>query len=608
VLGLVVVAFTLAVGASSADAAGLVWGAAGEILHPASPAPAVASDHFTDVSCWGAGDCAAIGYLEAESHYRVIVATESNGIWGQAGLVQLANVNATESSLESIACVAPGDCAAVGYEKAPAEAEQAIVISATGGVWEAGATVIPSPSGAEGAVLDGVSCTGPGTCTAVGGAPGVQSVDEPKPMAVSEKSGSWEAAELVAEPPSANPGGELESISCPAAGECMATGWYSATTTLELFGAHEVEGHWSSEEIEVEGDLSPESTHFHVSCSTPQSCGASGYFSPGSTYTALAATYQGGNWSSAAQVISAPSLPGGPEDNFLDGLSCPVAGACSSIGGWYDYASSEYLPMITSLTASGEWGASQGVTLPSDAITMATAEALNVSPEPSLEGISCWAAGDCAAVGYYMTEAGEFVPMVDTETAGVWGAAEKVGVPTDADPVGEARLEGVSCTATEACGAVGIFEDQAGELRGMGISAQPPSTAVITTPPAVPGAPNQPSPTPPPKPSKPTLKIGSLELAKGGLKVSLSCGKAAACKGTLLLTKIGAGKKTSKAVLARASYTIPADRQKTVALKLTASGRNLLTALGRKHAKSSAAKLTATVAGGATQSKSVRLP
>jgi hypothetical protein len=101
----------------------------------------------------------------------------------------------------------------------------------------------------------------------------------------------------------------------------------------------------------------------------------------------------------------------------------------------------------------------------------------------------------------------------------------------------------------------------------------------------------------------PSLKIAGVKLSGGGLGVTLSC-KRATCKGSLRLTK-ASGKSV---VLAQGPYSVASGHQKTVTAKLTPEGSALLTALLKGKGKPVAAKLTATVTGGKSQSQSLKFP
>jgi hypothetical protein len=105
----------------------------------------------------------------------------------------------------------------------------------------------------------------------------------------------------------------------------------------------------------------------------------------------------------------------------------------------------------------------------------------------------------------------------------------------------------------------------------------------------------------------PSLKIGDLKLSGGGLNVTLSC-NGGTCKGGLLLTEIPAAKKSPRIVLAKGPYKLVSGHQKTVTAKLTTKGQALLTSLLKGKGKPVPAKLTATVIGGSTQSRTLQFP
>lgn len=73
-----------------------------------------------------------------------------------------------------------------------------------------------------------------------------------------------------------------------------------------------------------------------------------------------------------------------------------------------------------------------------------------------LHGVSCPAAGSCAAVGDYYTTAGDALrgkPMVATETGGTWEPATAI-VPAGSEE--QVVLESVSCVTVGTCVAVGV--------------------------------------------------------------------------------------------------------------------------------------------------------
>lgn len=459
-------------GMSVATAApGLVWGSVSEVGPPAS-APSGERMLLTDLSCPAAGDCVAIGTLEPKHELQALVVEETNGVWGKAAFVDVPEaLEITYSQLESIDCSAVGDCTAVGYDETKAGVFQAIVASETGGSWGV-AQVVQQPATSAHATLASVACTGPGSCIAVGESKNA-STTKYEAVAVTEASGTWEAAVAVPQPADATPNGGLQSVSCPTAGVCAATGWYQSKTTgsYDAMGANDVDGTWTSEGIAIPNDNMEGLTGLYVSCSTSSSCGASGhYYEAFPISRAITASYADGKWSPSVQLIDSPS---GNEYTYLSPPSCPASGSCAAVGGFYIPAEEESEPMVTSATG-GVWGGAGGtVSLPSNALTEVEAKTRGTERYGELYSVSCWAVGACEAVGEYVPQAGEYAAMVASETGGVWGQAEEIASPSNADANNEAVawLEGLSCTTSGLCGAVGSYKDNADEYRGMTASA-----------------------------------------------------------------------------------------------------------------------------------------
>ncbi len=73
--------------------------------------------------------------------------------------------------------------------------------------------------------------------------------------------------------------------------------------------------------------------------------------------------------------------------------------------------------------------------------------------------MSCPAAGQCAAVGYYVDSAGVAQPLIETLSAGAWTVAASPGVGTSA----ATYLQGVSCPVVGVCTAVGYYVGTSGK-------------------------------------------------------------------------------------------------------------------------------------------------
>ena len=168
------------------------------------------NNYLQSISCPSAGNCTAIGSNNANFGIAI---EERNGSWQEG--TNLANPPGYASTLlASVSCSSPGNCTAVGSasDQAPAGApvhgvpiilEQGAGITESNGVWGA-YSIIPNPTGETVSVLNGVSCTSPGNCTAVGfsgaqppaaptlnGAPHFGGVRSSNGIAITESSGTW---------------------------------------------------------------------------------------------------------------------------------------------------------------------------------------------------------------------------------------------------------------------------------------------------------------------------------------------------------------------------------------------------------------------------------
>jgi hypothetical protein len=75
--------------------------------------------------------------------------------------------------------------------------------------------------------------------------------------------------------------------------------------------------------------------------------------------------------------------------------------------------------------------------------------------------VSCSAAGDCSAGGFYASSVVDHVPTVQalvvTETGGTWGTAQEVPGSAALNAGGFAEISSVSCSAPGACSAGGEY-------------------------------------------------------------------------------------------------------------------------------------------------------
>ena len=208
------------------------------------------NNYLQSISCPSAGNCTAIGTNNVNFGIAI---EERNGSWQEG--TNLANPPGyATAQLTSVSCSSPGNCTAVGSvsDHAPDGApvhgvpiilEQGAGITESNGVWGA-YSIIPNPTGETVSVLNGVSCTSPGNCTAVGfsgaqppsaptlnGAPHYGGVRSSTGISLTESSGTWGG--LSAQLPS---GLILDGVVCITSALCVTYGaigtssvWVSAS-------------------------------------------------------------------------------------------------------------------------------------------------------------------------------------------------------------------------------------------------------------------------------------------------------------------------------------------------------------------------------------------
>jgi hypothetical protein len=192
------------------------------------------------VTCRATGACTAAGkYVDAAGHQQGLLISSSGGTWAAVPAPTPPNDANVDPSIvpSSLACADADDCAAVGTYINPLQNSLGLLFSETGGVWGDGTgATLPAdaaPSGTVGdqtVVLASVACPQAGDCTAVGWY--FDNDENGQGLLVDEDGGTWQPGVEVTLPANAVQGLEkqsagLDSIACPAIGNCLATGVYT---------------------------------------------------------------------------------------------------------------------------------------------------------------------------------------------------------------------------------------------------------------------------------------------------------------------------------------------------------------------------------------------
>jgi hypothetical protein len=136
---------------------------------------------LASVACTSPGSCVAVGsYTDTTGSVQAMVAVEASGTWDRASEIKLPPGAKTSGGgpgenlalgLHSVTCTTPGNCVAVGQYYTKSSGYEGMVATETNGAWGQ-ASKLTLPPGAEPkgqfAGLDSLACTSPGHCVAVG--------------------------------------------------------------------------------------------------------------------------------------------------------------------------------------------------------------------------------------------------------------------------------------------------------------------------------------------------------------------------------------------------------------------------------------------------------
>jgi hypothetical protein len=443
---------------------GVQWGRAEEVpgtarLNTFGPAGANA------VSCWSVNNCAAGGYYNGSTGQQAFVVAERAGRWGKArqvpGLAALnvglaaQNIGAN-AAVTSLSCAPGGYCVAGGYYTDAGGHSQGFVVTGVKGRWR---TVVKVPglvalNTGGNAAVNSVSCPAAGQCAAAGS---YTSGSGGQGFVVSQASGVWGTAEDVPGLAVLNTGGSASagSLSCGSAGNCAAGGYYTGTSAgQQAFVVSDVNGTWGTAE-EVPGTAAlnggMHAQVYSVSCARDGYCASGGYYRPstGETHAPFVAIGRNGRWD-AAVALSGSALNGSASEVHL--VSCPSARSCVAVGDTQDFCcdaeGNSYDQVWAASQTKGVWGVA-------DLVPGKWARGFPNS-------LSCPSAGNCGVGGVYnypvIVFGGDGRAFVASETNGRWARAELVPGVNRLDFFG-ASVSSVSCPSAGQCTAAGFYFD-----------------------------------------------------------------------------------------------------------------------------------------------------
>jgi hypothetical protein len=409
------------------------------------------------VSCASAGTCGAGGlYTAAGGKSPPFVVSEKGGTWGTAEEVPgMATLNQGAADLNSVSCASAGNCSAGGFYQV-GQTNQAFAVSETNGTWgtakEVPGTAALNVGGS--ASVTSVSCTSAGTCGAAGFY--LNKNGNAQPFVVSEANGTWGTAQSVAIGSATSGDAQALTVSCRAAGNCSAGGFYThSSKKVQAFVVDETSGRWGTA-LEVPGTAAlnggGNAVVNSVSCASAGNCGAAGSYTQTSTnQQAFVVVEKNGTWGTAQEVAGTLNAGGQAQANSV---SCASAGNCSA-GGSYTGKSGNIQAFVVG-EVNGSWGTAEEV--PGIA-------GLNAGGLAEFNSVSCASAGNCGAGGDYTDGPGNFQAFVVSETNGTWGTAEEVPGTAGLNAGGDASVTSVSCASAGKCSAGGDYTDGSGKFQ-----------------------------------------------------------------------------------------------------------------------------------------------
>jgi hypothetical protein len=306
-------------------------------------------------------------------------------------------VNHTQpNGLNSIACVSPAECFAVGSVGSFNFADHRRLIE----MWNSTAwsiRAVGNPKGTLNTFLNSVSCGGPSLCFAVGDQ---NDNTDLTPGVLLEK---WNGATWSVQPPLPEPAGAagigIQAVSCVSPADCTAVGvaalnHFTQQTTL----AEHWDGHgWSIEPMPALGS-SNEPILTSVSC-TGTTCVATGTMFTSTGKAPLAEVFNGTRWS-----VVTLATPAGSNGIAVRGVACTAAASCYAVGG------SSTSPGH-SVTLIERWNGTSWAVVPSPNLTG--------NSDNTLNGVSCASTQSCMAVGRASTGASQST-LATRLASGTW--------------------------------------------------------------------------------------------------------------------------------------------------------------------------------------------
>jgi hypothetical protein len=458
---------------AQANVAGVVQKAV-EAPLPASAARKNGSS-LSQVKCSSHSGCIATGSYRGPKNHLLALG-QIRGKW-------VAQKTPAGVGVVSLACPSIGRCvgtSGVGEQKTN-------VVSQEGLTWQSAPVTLPgdAPS-TPWPDLASVACVkAVDYCAAVGS----YEAGFAKPLVVTQTGGAWSAgtepqlpvkAATTRDPNIPTVGNPLSLVACPSSGSCTAVGTYTdkdAAAGEYPWVLDETAGQWgrgASAQLPADAKAHGESERggsapffgfTGLSCPSAGNCTAvGGYWGRVDAEQGLILAEHNGIWSRGVKAPLPPHAVPNNEPNELNSpitsVSCAAPDDCAAVG-WYVVKRGGTHHGLLLTERGGSWKAS--------ALSLPTR--VKAPGGVFLTSVTCPSRGNCLAIGFYASH-GKTYGLIVRERGGKWGRGMTAAVPPNAAPAVKSHtfLNSISCAPASRCTAVGTYVDRSGADQGLIVS------------------------------------------------------------------------------------------------------------------------------------------
>ena len=313
-----------------------LWGAAQDVPLVPQLNTGGSADVLT-MACLAAGECGAGGFYRDATGLEGFIGSEVGSTWD--GSIELPG-SGGNARIDAEACPAFARCVVGGYI-ADTHGDRQPFVDEQSGTWPTAAPVPGNLNKGSLGEVTSLSCTSLGSCVAGGFYTDAKSGRQA--FVVTQAHGDWGPMREVADSLNKGESAQVNQVSCGVSPKlvsiitCAAVGFYTTSTGLgQAFTATMANGKGGFAQLNS------------VSCPTAGNCSAGGSYAPSNTSTQpFVVTEKNGTWGKATAVPGSATLNTG-KDMFVTEVSCASPGKCSATGDFH-----------TSKHSQGVWVASQ---------------------------------------------------------------------------------------------------------------------------------------------------------------------------------------------------------------------------------------------------------